>query len=67
MLNTQVDITCKCGKSLSVYWPAGPAWRCDCGELHYIDPAGRYWGTEAIIGAHEKHGYFAGLFEKEPA
>ena len=37
-------------------------WKCECGALWYLDPAGRLWGTEAITYAHETHGYFGDLF-----
>lgn len=67
MLPELVEIVCICGRTRTVRWSFGPMWRCDCGELHYVDPAGRHWGTEAITYAHEKHDYFGALFEPEQA
>jgi len=58
--------TCACGAQRSaVYWPNATAWRCACGALWYVDPAGRVWGTEAIRYAHTQWGYFGSLFRPE--
>lgn len=63
-IQDEVDFACKCGVVRHIRWPC--SWKCACGEMWYVDPAGRTWGTQAIKNAHELHGYFADLFAEEP-
>lgn len=59
------DFVCKCGVVKHIHW--NDHWKCACGEMWYVDPAGRTWGTQAIKNAHETHGYFADLLGADNA
>lgn len=62
---TEAAHTCDCGATQAINWAFGPAWRCGCGLLWYVDPAGRVWGDEAIRYANKEHGYFKALVEQK--
>jgi len=64
-LDTTFEHTCKCGEKHVGDWGLGidNYWRCKCGEMYYVDPAGRTFGTKAIEYAHKTWGHFGPLFE----
>ncbi len=42
---------CNCGVRKVLDFSFVPKWQCHCGRWWYVDPAGRIWGTQALLNA----------------
>lgn len=46
-----ITTECNCGVRRVLDFNFAPKWQCHCGRWWYADPAGRIWGTQALLNA----------------